>query len=124
MKFGSSSYQRRSGQTSRLLGHLFDKLRGEGFAVSYTMEDFNRRYVKDHFARLTPQERREALESLPPEERAEVLQALPPDQRMAGLPPEQRLAGLSAEQIEQVRHFLDRLTARPTTTPRKSRRKK
>jgi hypothetical protein len=30
------------------------------------MEDFNRHYVKDHFARLTPKERRDALESEEP----------------------------------------------------------
>jgi len=51
----------RSEQTSRLLGQLFERLRGEGFAVSYTMEDFNRQYAKEHFAQLTPQEQREAL---------------------------------------------------------------
>jgi hypothetical protein len=112
VEFGGSSYQRRSQQTSRLLGQLFEKLRGEGFAVSYTMEDFNRQYVKEHFARLTPKERREALESLPPEEREEVLKALPP---------KQRLAGLSAEQIEQ---YLDELRAGRSAAPRRRRRKK
>lgn len=89
--------------------------------MSFTMEDFNRQYVKEHFARLTPKERREALELLPPEEREEVLQALPPEERLAGFPPEQRLAGLSAEQI---REYLDRLTAEQGGTQRKTRRKK
>jgi hypothetical protein len=73
------------------------------------MEDFQRDFVKEHFARLTP------------EEQAEVLRALPPEQRLAGLPPEQRLAGLTAEQI---REYLDRLTAGPPAAPRKRRRKK
>ena len=59
--FGGSAYQRRSEQTSRLLGQLFEKLRGEGFAVSFTMEDFNRQYTKEHFAQLTSEEQREAL---------------------------------------------------------------
>ena len=112
VEFGGSSYQRRSGQTSRLLGQLFEKLRGEGFAVSFTMEDFNRQYVKEHFARLTPKERREALEALPPEEREEVLQALPAEERMAGLSP------------AQIRQYLDQLTAGGTAVPRKPRRKK
>src|SRR6516225_762670 len=61
--FAGGAYRRRSEQTSRLLGQLFDWLRGEGFDVSFTMEDFNRQYIKEHFARLTPQERREALQS-------------------------------------------------------------
>jgi hypothetical protein len=79
---------------------LFDKFREEGLAVSYTMEDFRRQYVKEHFAELTPAEQEEVLQSLPPE---------------------RRLAGLSAEQIRQ---YLDRLSTGPPVTPRKSRRKK
>jgi hypothetical protein len=110
--FGRSAYQRRSANTSALLGQLFDRLHEEGFAMSFTMEDFQRQYAKEHFARLTPEERREALESLPPEERRQVLQSLPP---------EERLAGLSAEQIRQ---YLDQLTAQRSAGARKPRRKK
>ena len=80
--------------------------------MSFTMKDFQRQYVKEHFPQLTAQEREE------------VLQALAPEERLAGLPPEQRLAGLSAEQMEQVRQYLDHLTGRRPTTPRKPRRKK
>ena len=68
--------------------------------MSFTMEDFNRQYVKEHFARLTPEEQREALQALPPEE---------------------RLAGLSAEQIRQ---YLDGLTAGRPARGRRPRRKK
>jgi hypothetical protein len=100
VEFGSGAYRRRSEQTSRLLGQLFERLQGEGFAVSFTMEDFNRQYTKEHFPQLTPKEREEVLRALPPEE---------------------RLAGLSEEQIRQ---YLDRLTAGRPATPRKSRRKK
>ncbi len=80
--------------------------------MSFTMEDFNRQYVKEHFSRLTPEERREALESLPPEERRQVLQSLPP---------EERLEGLSEEQIRQ---YLNQLRASQGAAPRKPRRKK
>src|SRR5439155_4156578 len=76
--FGQVAYRRRSEETSLLLGQLFERLRGEGFAMSFTMEDFKRQYVKEHFAKLTP------------EEQQEVLQALPPEKRVAGLPPETR----------------------------------
>ncbi len=110
--FGGGAYRRRSPQTSRLLGQLFERLRGEGFAVTFTMEDFNRQYVKEHFARLTPEERREALESLPPQERREVLRSLPADEL---------LAVLSAEQIRQ--HLEQRSAGRPAQ-PRKPRRKR
>ena len=72
--------------------------------MSYTMHDFLRDYIKEHFPQLTPQEQ------------LEVLKSLPPEQRLAGLPPEQRLAGLSAEQIRQ---YLEQLTAqRPAKPPK------
>jgi hypothetical protein len=112
IEFGSSAYQRRSEQTSRLLGQLFERLQGEGLAVSFTMADFNRQYIKEPFTQLTPEERREALESLSPEERRKVLQSLPA---------EELLAVLSADQI---RHYLEQLTAARPSQPRKPRRKK
>jgi hypothetical protein len=122
--FGSGAYRRRSEDTSLLLGQLFERLRGEGFAMAFTMEDFKRQYIKEHFPRLTPGERREILRSLPPEERREVLESLPPKEQEAvlqALPPEARLAGLSAEQI---RRYLDQLTAGRPARPRKPRRKR
>jgi hypothetical protein len=138
--FASGAYQRRSEQTSRLLGRLFERLHEEGFTMSFTMEDFNRQYIKEHFSQLTPQEQEEVLRSLPedfnrlyikehfsqltPEEQREVLQALPPEKQrevLQALPPERRLAGLSAEQIRQ---YLDQLTAGRPAQPRKPRRKK
>jgi hypothetical protein len=109
VEFANRAYRRRSEQTSRLLGQLFDRLRGEGFTVSFTMEDFNRQYIKEHFPQLTPKEQEE------------VLQSLPAERRLAGLPPEQRLAGLSADQIRQ---YLDQLTAGRPAAPRRPRRKK
>jgi hypothetical protein len=112
VEFGGRAYQRRSEQTSRLLGQLFEKLRREGFTMSFTMEDFNRQYIKEHFAQLTPEERKEALQKLPPEERMEVLEALPPEERLAGL------------STEQIRRYLDRLSAQRPTAARKPRRKK
>jgi hypothetical protein len=99
-------------RTSLLLGQLFEGLRGEGLAMSYTMEDFRRQYVKDHFKKLTPEERREALESLPLHERREVVQSLLV---------EDLLTLLSAEQLQQLRDQLN--TGRPAQ-PRKPRRKK
>jgi hypothetical protein len=122
--FGGSAYQRRSEQTSRLLGQLFEKLRGEGFAVSFTMEDFNRQYAKEHFPRLTPQEQREALELLSPEQRREVLRSLPPEERremLQSLPPEELLGALSAKQIHE---YLEQLAAGRPAQSRKARRKK
>ena len=80
--------------------------------MSYTMDDFRRDYVKEYFPKLTPEERRELLESLPPGDHRQILESLPPDERLAGLTE------------EQIREYLDRLTAGRPTAPRKPRRKR
>jgi hypothetical protein len=101
--FGCGAYRQRSGQTSRLLEELFEGFAREGFAMPYTMEDFNRDYDKKtlkRFAQMTPEKQREALESLPPD---------------------LRLAGLSAEQIRQ---YLNRLAPDRPPAARKPRRKR
>jgi hypothetical protein len=116
--FGGGAYRRRSKDTSELLRQLFEGWQKEGFSMSFTMEDFRREVAKKNFAKLTPEERHELLESLPAEER---LAGLPAEERLAGLPAEERLAGLSAEQIRQ---YLDQLIAGRPTKPRKPRRKK
>jgi hypothetical protein len=100
VEFGSGAYRRRSEDTSLLLGQLFERLREEDFAMSYTMEDFKRDYIKEHLPRLTPQEQ------------AEVLQALPPEARLAGL------------SEEQARRLLDQLATSRTSRPRKPRRRR
>lgn len=89
--------------------------------MPFTMEDFRRQFVKEHFPQLSPTEKEEVLQALPPKERQEVLRTLPPEERLAGLPPEERLAGLSEEQI---RRYLERLTAERPARSRKPRRKK
>jgi hypothetical protein len=98
--FGSSAYRQRSENTSALLGQLFERFQGEGLVMPFTMQDFQRQYVKEHFSQLTPQEQEELLRSLPPEK---------------------RLAGLSEE---QVRQFLDKLAADRAPRQRKTRRKR
>ncbi|MGH7168859.1 MAG: hypothetical protein ACRELG_01090, partial [Gemmataceae bacterium] len=116
--FGSGTYQRRSESTSALLEQLFERLEREDLTMTYTMADFQRDYIKEHFPRLTP------------EQQDYVLQSLPPERRLSGLSTEQILSGLSAEQIlsglsaEQIRQYLELLTAERPAAPRKRRRKK
>jgi hypothetical protein len=98
--FGRAAYRRRSENTSALLRQLFERFEGEGFVMTFTMEDFQRQYAKEHFPQLTPEERRDVLASLPADELLSVLSA------------------------EQIRQYLDRLTAKRPTQPRKPRRKK
>jgi hypothetical protein len=97
--FGQNSYQRRSEKTSLLLQELFEKF-PEGFAMSYTFDDFKRDTNKKYFQRLSPEDQQEVIQSAP-------LNV--------------RLAGLSPEQIQQ---YLDELNAGRPDKPRKSRRKK
>jgi hypothetical protein len=110
--FASSSYQKRSERTSRVLSQLFEEFQGEGLVMPYTMEDFEREYAKKHFPKLTPKEQREALELLTPGQQRDLLKSLPP---------EERLAGLSADEI---RTYLDQLAAGSPTASRKQRKKR
>jgi hypothetical protein len=110
--FGSANYEQRSEDTSQLLRQLFQRFRGEGLVMPYTMQDFRREYAKEHFYELTPEEQQEALEQLSPERRHEILQAFPP---------EERLNGLSAEEI---RKYLDQINKARKPSRRKSRKKK
>jgi hypothetical protein len=107
--YGANHYRRRSELTSTLLYQLFARYQGEGVPMPYTMEDFKRDFLKEHFKELTPEERREAIQGLPVEE------------RLAGLSPEERLAGLSPEEIER---FLQQRKAESPSRPRKPRRKR
>jgi hypothetical protein len=146
--FGQNAYQRRSQNTSLLLGQLFERLRGEGFTMSFTMEDFKRELTKKYFKKLSPQEQQEMFRSLSPPQQQEMFRSLSPPQQqemfrslsppqqqemfrslpparrrdmLESLPAEERLAGLSPEQIRQ---YLDQLNAGRRATPRKPRRKK
>jgi hypothetical protein len=110
--FARDTYRRRSPWTSGVLGQLLEKFQKEGFAMSYTVADFIRDYIKEHFGQLTPEEQQEVLRALPPEKQQEVFRTLPP---------ELRLAGLSAEQI---REYLEKLTAHHPTQPPRPRSKK
>ena len=104
--------------------------------MPYTMADFRRDFVKEHFPKLTPEEQLDVLQALPPEKQREMLQALSPEKQremlqalppeeqremLQALPPEERLAGLSEKQIRQ---YLDRLTAGREAPSRKPRRKR
>jgi hypothetical protein len=116
--FGRMAYRRRSEKTSLVLDQLFEQMRGEGLAMAYTMEDFERDYIKKHLPKLTEREQEEVLQGLSAEVR---LAGLPAEARLAGLPAEARLAGLS---LEQIRRYLDQTAAGRRTRSRTPRRKK
>ena len=135
INFGQGAYGPRSGRTSGVLQQLFNAYQGE-VVMPFTWADFDLWYIEDHFPQLTPQEqgkvlqqlspdrRRELLQSLPAQERRDLVQSLPAQERrevLESLPLEERLAGLSEEQIRQ---YLDQLTAGSPAQPRKPQRKK
>ncbi len=98
--YARNHYRPRSEQTSTLLNELLRRYQAEGIVVGYTMEDFKRDYIKEHFPELTPTEKQEVLQKLSLEE---------------------RLAGLSPEEIER---FLEQRKAERPSRSRKPRRKR
>jgi len=109
--YGRNTYRQHSERTSGMLRQLLQRFQGENLVMPYTWADFDRDYIKEHFPQLPAEERREILQSLPPGKRREVLESLPPEERLAGL------------SVEQIRQYLEQLTARRPTKPRKQRRK-
>lgn len=107
--FGAQHYRRRSQETSTLLEQLFQGYQREGMAMPYTMADWKRDYITEHFKELTPEDRRKALEGLSPKERLE------------GLSPEELLEGLSPDAIEKL---LKKLRASGPSRQSRPRRKK
>jgi hypothetical protein len=77
LRFGRSRYRQRSGDVSPLVLQLLKGYQSEGLAMPYTMEEFRRDYAKEHFKDLTPEEQKEALQSVPAEK---VLSSLPLDE--------------------------------------------
>ncbi len=119
VSFATGAYRRRSQYTSALLRQLFERFQGEGLTMTYTMEDFMRQFVKEHFAQLSPEEQREALERLSPERRRQYIK-----EHFALLSPEEQREALEGLSEEQLRQLLDRPAEGRTPRPRKSRRKK
>jgi hypothetical protein len=143
--FGRGTYRPRSGLMSALLDQLLGWYREEGLIVPYTMQDFARDYMKEHLPELPREQREDVLRSLPAEERLagipaeerlagipaeERLAGIPAEERLAGIPAEERLAGIPAEErlaglsVEQIRRYLDQVTAEQKVRSRPPRRKK
>jgi hypothetical protein len=127
--YGARHYRQRSEETSTLLRQLFEGYQGEGLVMPYTMADFRRDYVKEHFKDLAPEEIQSVLRGLPAKQRREALEGLQVEDRLAGLSPEDRLAGLSPEDRlaglspEEIEKLLNKLKAEGASRPRRRRRK-
>jgi hypothetical protein len=91
--YGASHYRRRSGQTSTLLEQLLKGYKGEGVAMPYTMEDFKHDYLKENLKELTPEELREALQTLSAEQLAGIENYLNERRAAATSVPQNKPAG-------------------------------
>ncbi len=86
VRYGQAHYKQRSEKTSTVLKQLLITYGGEGLAMPYTIDDFVKDFITEHFKDLSPEQRERALQPLPAEER---LKGLPLDAILKALPPEQ-----------------------------------
>jgi hypothetical protein len=66
--YGADHYRQNSPDTSSLLHKLLGSYQGEGIAMSYTMADFRRDFAVEQLTKMTPDERKQALQRLPLDE--------------------------------------------------------
>ena len=83
-------------EISTLVQQLFENYRKENIAMPYTIQDYQRDYVREHLDLLPPEE---VLQRYTPEE---VLRRYSPADRLKNLSPEDRLKGLSPEEIQKA----------------------
>jgi hypothetical protein len=112
VEFGRDVFRQRSGQTGGLLTELLERYLGEGFVVSFTMEEFTQSFIQERLPKLPPEIRQAILQGLPKEQQREFLQSLPPQERLEDL------------STEEIRQYLEQRTTNPKPAPRKPRRKK
>ena len=85
VKFALKNYKWNKNDGSTVINQLLEKYSLEGIAMPYTMEQFQKDYIKAHIGVLDPEE---------------VLSKFKAEDRLKGLRAEDRLKGLRAEEIE------------------------
>lgn len=105
--FGRNAYRQHSANTSSLIRVLFEKYKVEEIVMPYTIEDFQRDYAREHFAKLTIEEQLDALKAIP----TEVLKSLIAE----------RLAGESKKESRPTRY---KAKGEQPSKPPKSRRRR
>ena len=100
VKFAMSEYRRHTQEMSTIINQLFENYQLEGVSMPYTLENFQKDYVKNHLDLLSSEDRLQGLSS---EDR---LQGLSSQDRLQGLSSEDRLKGLS---LEEIREYLKRM---------------
>ena len=95
--FAKGFFLAKNPEISRIVYQIFKHLSQKGIPMAYTMEDFNRDFVKDNLDLLSPEE---VLQHFSAQER---LSGLSSEERLSGLSSEERLNELSSEEVLQ--HF-------------------
>ena len=85
VRFALANYKWHMDDGSTVINQLLEKYSLEGIAMPYTMEQFQKDYIKSHIGVLNPEE---------------VLSKFKAEERLKGLKAEERLKGLKAEEIE------------------------
>lgn len=80
----SYQYHIHSTEMSSIILQLFEYYKEEKIIMSYTMQDFQKEYIRSHLDLLSPDE---------------VIQQYSPDDRIKGLSPEDRIKGLSPDEV-------------------------
>ena len=124
--FAKGFFLAKNPEISRIVHQMFKQLSQKGIPMAYTIEDFNRDFVKDNLDLLSPEEvlqhfsAQERLSGLSSEERLgelsseEVLQHFSAQELLKGLSSKERLSGLSSEEmlkgmaIEEIEAYLKR----------------
>ena len=103
VEFAARHYRGHSQEISTLLNQLFENYQLEGLEMAYSMEDFQKDYVREHLGVLSNDEIlkrfswEDRLKGLSNEDR---LKGLSNEDRLKGLSNEDRLKGLSLEEIQ------------------------
>jgi len=103
VKFALENYKWNKNDGSTVINQLLENYSLEGIAMPYTMEQFQKDYIKAHIGVLDPEE---VLSNFKIEDRLkglrteEVLSKFKTEERLKGLRAEERLKGLGAEEIE------------------------
>ncbi len=85
VEFAARQYRGHTREISTILNQLFENYHLEGLEMAYTMEDFQKDYVRDHLGVLSTDDR---------------LKGLSTDDRLKGLSPDEILKRISQEEIQ------------------------
>ena len=107
VRYGAEHYQFRTSTMSTAINQLFTNYQMEG-VMSYTIDDFQKDYLRDHLNVLSLEDRLKGLSH------DEVLKRYSPEEVLKRYSPDDRLKGLSHDEVlkhyslEEIKAFLEK----------------